>query len=1469
MPPPSGQDRVLQTVELEDRTRAAGDRIIANFDRIAAAADKTEKAVRALNRSMSGNSRVAGAAPRVETLAQNLGPVNSQLSSLERRLKNMGEAVTSVTRRLNGLKGAATQSGGGAARVAGRVVAAATEATTRTSTADRDAMQERLRVAAGERLQRRIDHQFWLQQERVKERERLRQERAEAAVGPHVERGERARVAQGERLQQRTEHAYWLQQQREKSRMQANAAREEERRQRDLAHKQEEFDRYHGRYETLQRRQGEMRAIGYSLAHVINATVHPNIQNLFRAAGGIAQLQAINVRRAEEREQYRVRPGEEGMPRRRGPERWYDRWARGEVPRFGGRGGGGRGGVLVDPELGIRLGGAGAAASGGLLSRLRTRLQGVMRRSQQVAAHDAEVGITLGAVAGRGRFRTRAQQERQEDIPTPFSRFRASMTQTRANIGDSLFHRRADAAESFERFFQRMTARTPVTLSRQQRRALQRQGQPLPEGELEHPMAGAALLGLQKSVEWAKRLTASLRENNKLGESFARAMSPGATVLSRMETTARRLDADLHTAQTRMVGAAGTAGGGGLGTRISSLLGRLTGGGGRGAGGGGAGGGGGGGGGATGGFFQTVGSLAQGAAGSVLTFGQSLLSIGSAITTSLPTFFSVIAVIGSLVGVVVNVAGAIGGVAVAAVQALASAAAQLATVLVQTLTQAFNIVAGVVTGLIAGVQSLVSTMIGAITTAGAFAGALVAGFAGIVKVTTDAYKDFNALQRGLASIMGSAEEADKEILRLQEAAKGPGLGFVQAIEGSARLQAAGLSAHLARDAMVGFGNAIARVGGGKDELEGVALALSQIAAKGQVSGEEIRQLSNRLPDMRRAMVAVYGTAKTEDLAKMGIGPLQFIKDITGYLLTLPKANDTLKNSLENLGDTWGRVLIQIGQGFSQFLMPIVQALDQMLKNLLNAHVFERIAQGLVSILSKVDWIELMKRALAGLTAVLLGLPEILDVLSNAWGEQWRMMGILFNEVVRIVTDEMDALAKFWSQVSQSVIDEFHHIAQFAKTFFSFIIEGMQAIGGAALGIAKALGLPVLGALKDLGAATDKVSAKWDQLEESYGHLQTQTGKTYEDIFGSGLGGSPQQIASLQQAIVLSKQLQGIQKRRDELDAQLGNQDQPPSTIGRAFNMTAPGWSAVQKSIYLGREGVQRFFDWYDKKLAKPGQPVPLSPTGQLQQATESAASTTAAIQNLVRSLNLSPQQLAESGITTDKKTGRMDISTDTLARLMERLQKPAGASPYAQLKKSTADNWNALTTTLPQFMDASKQNWQKAFFGDPNDPTRPNVKGIVGGYYDQMMGVLNGFGPAAPPTPPDDARSEQSAAELENPLNQIAANTLKVARNTDRLRDLKPYVIGGGPLAEIGITPVELREAARMRAGRSPDGRDPVTGAEFGRAATRQTALPPIMLTLPPTDPIQEMMAQVAMDAAEQMANRLLSPFGVPQTNGG
>ena len=210
---------------------------------------------------------------------------------------------------------------------------------------------------------------------------------------------------------------------------------------------------------------------------------------------------------------------------------------------------------------------------------------------------------------------------------------------------------------------------------------------------------------------------------------------------------------------------------------------------------------------------------------------------------------------------------------------------------------------------------------------------VTAPLVGLAVASVRSATQMDSLKRGLTAVAGSAAEAERQLARLEEIAKLPGLGHIEAIEASTQLQAAGLSAKLAEQSLLAFGNALATVGKGKAELRGVTLALGQITAKGKVTAEEINQIAERVPQIRVAMQQAFGTANTEALQKMGLTARQFIEGVNQELLKLERVTGGAQNAFENLEDTTRKTFIAIGNNILPTLLPLVERLTNSLVSL--------------------------------------------------------------------------------------------------------------------------------------------------------------------------------------------------------------------------------------------------------------------------------------------------------------------------------------------------------------------------------------------------------------------------------------------------------------------------------------------------------------------------------------------------------
>lgn len=179
------------------------------------------------------------------------------------------------------------------------------------------------------------------------------------------------------------------------------------------------------------------------------------------------------------------------------------------------------------------------------------------------------------------------------------------------------------------------------------------------------------------------------------------------------------------------------------------------------------------------------------------------------------------------------------------------------------------------------------------------------------------FGQIDSLKRGLISFSGSAQLAEEEFTKLREVAKLPGIGLEEAVRGSINLQAIGLSADDAREAMTAFGNAIATVGGGKENFDLAVRGFSQLTNASKPLQQDLYQIANQLPQVNKLMIEAFGTNRAEDLAKMGISGKQLADFLVTKLGELPKVSGGIKNSFENMSDSVKISLASFGEAIEK------------------------------------------------------------------------------------------------------------------------------------------------------------------------------------------------------------------------------------------------------------------------------------------------------------------------------------------------------------------------------------------------------------------------------------------------------------------------------------------------------------------------------------------------------------------------
>lgn len=172
--------------------------------------------------------------------------------------------------------------------------------------------------------------------------------------------------------------------------------------------------------------------------------------------------------------------------------------------------------------------------------------------------------------------------------------------------------------------------------------------------------------------------------------------------------------------------------------------------------------------------------------------------------------------------------------------------------------------------------------------------------------------DIESLTLALESQLGTADAASKELDKLTEAAKNPGLGLEQAVRGSVRLQGVAFSADEARNVLVQMGNAIAATGGSAQELDNVTRQFAQMTSKGRVLQEDVSILSENMPGLAGLMQKAFGTQSVEAIRDMGVTGKEFVLQITKAAEGLPRVEGGIKNGIGNAIDSLKQSAAKVG-----------------------------------------------------------------------------------------------------------------------------------------------------------------------------------------------------------------------------------------------------------------------------------------------------------------------------------------------------------------------------------------------------------------------------------------------------------------------------------------------------------------------------------------------------------------------------
>jgi len=327
----------------------------------------------------------------------------------------------------------------------------------------------------------------------------------------------------------------------------------------------------------------------------------------------------------------------------------------------------------------------------------------------------------------------------------------------------------------------------------------------------------------------------------------------------------------------------------------------------------------------------------------------------------------------------------------------------------------------------------------------ATAGGFAVAQAGIAAVTagfragTGALFGFNdsidKTRIGFTTMLGSAEQADTLIRQLVDFARSTPFEFAGLAQTSQKLVSVGFAASDVIPIMTAVGDAVSAAGRGAPEVDRVVLALTQMAAKGKISLEELNQLSEAGVQGIPLLAAGFNksTAEIIKMIEQGLIPAdQAIKVLVdGMARTAPGAMDKMSR-------TWGGAVSNIKDSLSQLIGTGFRPL------------FDLLVDGANKLAAFLQTPQVM--AFARVASE--GIREIISGLRALFSGDWAKAGDIFGDIARNIAAGLLQVASLVAgqipRLVSTLADLAGHAAGWGFNLIASFAQGMAEAASAAI-----------------------------------------------------------------------------------------------------------------------------------------------------------------------------------------------------------------------------------------------------------------------------------------------------------------------------------------------------------------------------------------------------------------------------------
>ncbi|TGE05554.1 tape measure protein [Hymenobacter fodinae] len=345
-------------------------------------------------------------------------------------------------------------------------------------------------------------------------------------------------------------------------------------------------------------------------------------------------------------------------------------------------------------------------------------------------------------------------------------------------------------------------------------------------------------------------------------------------------------------------------------------------------------------------------------------------------------------------------------------------------------------------------------------------------------------------QNPLVSQQQILAETAKQFADLNQVAKLPGLGLKESVQGAINLETIGFSAEKAQQSIKAFGNAVATVGKGREEFGRALNGLQQLANTDFPLGEDLNIIKEAIPQVTPLLKEAFGTARSEELQKLGISSQKVVDTIITGLSQLPPVVGGLNNSFENASDSVTKSAATVGAALNKAfnVEGIINSFSDAITNA--AEAFSTLSPPIqkaifvvAGLAAAVGPVVLAIGAVgAAVPAVVAGLGFLgtaFGAVGTAAGAAWTFILGPVAPIVLAITGLVAAgvlLYKNWDEIS----DRAAQLGNTLRDKLSAVLEplgsGLRTVGTAALALGfTSVGTTALAASDGVGTLQGKVS----------------------------------------------------------------------------------------------------------------------------------------------------------------------------------------------------------------------------------------------------------------------------------------------------------------------------------------------------------------------------------------------------------